>query len=88
MLVHPDPTRPFQIETVISTFAIGAVLYELDDDDTLHLVVFYSQKFIGPEINYLVYNKELAGIISAFAEWPPYLAGTTRISSTSPPVVH
>ena len=71
MLVHPDPTRPFQIETVISTFAIGAVLYELDDDDTLHLVVFYSQKFIGPEINYLVYNKELTTSISTTRSLQP-----------------
>ena len=46
-----------------------------DDDGTLHPVAFYSRKFTAPEINYPVYDKELAAIISAFAEWRPYLAG-------------
>ena len=75
VLVHPDPTRPFQVETDASDFAIGAILSQPDDDGTLHLVAFYSRKFTAPEINYPVYDKELAAIISAFAEWQPYLAG-------------
>jgi hypothetical protein len=75
LLVHPDPTRPFQVETDASDFAIGAVLSQPDDNGTLHPVAFYSRKFTAPEINYPVYDKELAAIISAFAEWRPYLAG-------------
>ena len=72
VLVHQ---RPFQFETDTSDFAIGTVLSQPDDNGTLHPVAFYSWKFTGPEINYPVYYKELAAIISAFAEWRPYLAG-------------
>ena len=75
MLVHPDRTRPFQVEADASDFAIGAVLSQLNDDGTLHPVAFYSRKFTTPEINYPVYDKELATIISAFTEWRPYLVG-------------
>ena len=75
VLAHPDPTRPFQVDTNASNFAIGAVLCQPNDDGTLHPIAFYSQKFTAPEINYLVYDKELAAIISAFTEWRPYLAG-------------
>ena len=75
VLVHPDPTRPFQVETDASDFAIGVVLSQPDDEGTLRPVAFYSRKFTAPEINYPVYDKELATIISAFTEWRPYLAG-------------
>ena len=75
MLVHPDPTRPFQVETDASDFAIRVVMSQPDDEGTLHHVAFYSWKFTTPEINYPVYDKELAAIMSAFTEWRPYLAG-------------
>ena len=54
---------------------MGVVLSQLDDAGTLHLVAYYSWKFSVPEINYPVYDKELAAIISSFTEWRPYLAG-------------
>ena len=74
MLVHPDPTSRFQVETNASYFAISAVLSQPDDDGTLHPVTFYSRKFKAPEINYLVYDKELVASIFAFTKWRPYLA--------------
>ena len=74
VLVHPDLNRPYQVETDASDFAINAVLSQPDDDGTLHPVAFYSQKFTVPKINYPVYDKEFAAIISAFAEWRSYLA--------------
>ena len=75
VLVHPNPTRPFQVETDASDFSIGVVLSQPNDDGTLHPVAFYSRKFTTSEINYPVYDKELAAIITAFTEWRPYLAG-------------
>jgi hypothetical protein len=74
VLVHPNPTKHFQVETDASDFALGAILSQLDDDGTLHPVAYYSRKFSASEINYPVYDKELIAIISAFVEWRSYLA--------------
>jgi hypothetical protein len=75
VLLHPDPTKPFQVETDASDFAIGAILSQPDEDGVLHPVAYYSRKFTAPEINYPIYDKELLAIIAAFEEWRPYLAG-------------
>ena len=68
VLLHPDLTKPFTIETDVSDFAIGAIFSQSDNDGILHPVAFYSRKFTPPEINYLVYDKELFAIIFAFEE--------------------
>ena len=75
VLLHPDPTKPFQVETDASDFAIGAILSQPDEVGVLHPVAYYSRKFTAPEINYPIYDKELLAIIAAFEEWRPYLAG-------------
>ena len=58
-------TKPFTVEIDASDFAIGAILSQSDNDGILHPVALYSRKFIPPEINYPVYDKELSAIISA-----------------------
>ena len=75
VLLHADPTKPFQVETDASDFAIGAILSQADDNNLMHPVAYYSRKFTASEINYPIYDKELAAIIAAFEEWRPYLAG-------------
>ena len=68
ILLHPDPTKPFIVETDVFDFAIGPILSQPDNDGVHHLVAYYSCKFTTPEINYPIYGKELAAIISAFEE--------------------
>ena len=75
VLLHPDPTKSFIVETNASNFAIDAILSQPDNDGVHHLVAYYSCKFIALEINYPIYDKELAAIISVFEEWRPYLVG-------------
>ena len=75
VLLHAKRTKPFQVETYASDFAIGAILSQADDHNLMHLMAYYSRKFTASEINYPIYNKELAAIIAVFEEWRPYLAG-------------
>jgi hypothetical protein len=74
VLIHPDPTKPFIVETYASDFALGVILSQSGIDGLLHLVAFYSQKLTNAEINYRVYDKELLAIITTFKQWRPYLA--------------
>jgi hypothetical protein len=75
ILIHPDPAKPFIMETNASDFALGAILSQFGIDGLLHPVAFYSRKLTSAEINYQVYDKELLAIITAFEQWRPYLAG-------------
>jgi len=75
ILIHPDPAKPFIVETNASDFALGAIISQFGIDGLLHPIAFYSQKLTSAEINYQVYDKELLAIITAFEQWRPYLAG-------------
>jgi hypothetical protein len=77
ILATADPTRPYEVETDASDWALGGQLGQRDQEGRLHPVAFYSKKLNGPELNYPIHDKELMAIIEAFREWKPYLSGTT-----------
>jgi hypothetical protein len=52
ILIHPDPAKPFIVETDTLDFALGAILSQFGIDGLLHLVAFYSRKLTSAEINY------------------------------------
>ncbi len=76
ILIHPDPAKPFIVETDVSDFALVAILSQFGIDGLLHPVAFYSRKLTSAEVNYQVYDKELLAIITAFEQWRPYLVKT------------
>jgi hypothetical protein len=51
VLIHPDPTKPFTVETDALDFALGTILSQSGIDGLLHLVAFYSWKLTSAEIN-------------------------------------
>ena len=59
----------------MSVSAIDTILSQPENDGVHHLVAYHSRKFTTPEINYPIYDKELAAIIYAFEEWMPYQVG-------------
>ncbi len=77
VMLLPDPTKQYEMETDASNFAVGAQLSQRDGNGKLHPVAFFSKKLSGPALNYPVHDKELMAIIEAFREWRPYLSGTT-----------
>ena len=52
----------------VSDKAIKVYISQLNNKKYLHLVTFYSQKFISAEINYKIHNKELLAIINTFKQ--------------------
>jgi hypothetical protein len=52
ILIHPDPAKPFIVETDTLDFALGVILSQFGIDGLLHPVDFYSQKLTSVEINY------------------------------------
>jgi transposase InsO family protein len=75
ILILPDQSKPFQIESDASKYASGAVLMQDDLNGKTHPCAFYSQSFSPAERNYHVYERELLGIIRALREWRQYIQG-------------
>ncbi len=40
-----------------------------NDENVLHLIVFYSKSMISAECNYHIYDKKLLAIIQCFEHW-------------------
>ena len=76
VLMMPDHTKPFQIETDASKYATGAVLTQLDANGDRHPVSFISKTLSPAERNYDIYDRELLAIIRALGEWRHYIQGS------------
>ena len=76
VLMMPDQTKPFQIETDASKYATGAVLTPLDSNGDRHPVSFISKTFSPAERNYEIYDRELLAIIRALEEWRHHIQGS------------
>uniref|UniRef100_A0A670ZB52 Gypsy retrotransposon integrase-like protein 1 n=1 Tax=Pseudonaja textilis TaxID=8673 RepID=A0A670ZB52_PSETE len=74
ILRHPDPNRPFVVETDASNVAIGAVLLQASKDGApLFPCAYYSRKLTASERNYTIWEKELLAIKAAFETWRHHL---------------
>ena len=52
-----------------------AVLFQHQDDGTLHPIAFMSKAFSDVEQNYQIHDKEMLAIIQALEEWQHFLEG-------------
>jgi hypothetical protein len=76
VLAHPNPEKPYFLETDASRAAMGAVLSQRQEDGHLHPIAYMSQSFNGVEYNYDTHDKELLAIIKALEFWRIFLEGT------------
>jgi len=68
------------VETDGSSFAIGAVLSQLFDEEAVarwHQIAFYSKKLSLVETRYKVHDIELMVIVFAFKQWGQYRRGAS-----------
>ncbi len=66
ILRHFDQTRETILEIDSFNYVNDEVLYQYDDEEVLHSIVFYSKNMFSAECNYKIYDKELLIIIWAF----------------------
>jgi hypothetical protein len=76
VLLMPDQSKPFQIESDTSKVATGMVLTQLDLNGDWHPVAFLSKTFSETKRKYEIYDRELLGIIRALKEWRHYIQGS------------
>lgn len=75
VLVHPDSSKPFMVETDASNYAYGAILSQEQANGKWHPVAYLSKSMTPAERNYTIYDKELLAIVKAFKEWRQFLYG-------------
>ena len=70
VLALPDHTKPFEVQTDASDFAIGGVLMQEG-----HLIAFESRKLNNTERRYMVQENKMTAIIHCLRVWRHYLFG-------------
>jgi len=75
ILRHFDPSRKVCIETDASDYVSAGILPQLENNDVLCPVAFFSKKHSLAECDYDIYDKELLAIVRAFEEWRPETDG-------------
>lgn len=76
VLLIPDPTKPFILETDASKVASGGTLLQTDDNGDYHPCGFISKSFGPAQQRYEIYDQELLAIIRGLDEWRHYLLGS------------
>ncbi len=69
ILRHFDQTRETILEINSFNYVNDEVLFQYDDEEVLHSIVFYSKNMSFAECNYKIYDKKLLVIIWAFEHW-------------------
>ncbi|KAK4511130.1 uncharacterized protein ATC70_012342 [Mucor velutinosus] len=77
VLMVPDMSKPFRIETDSSDFGVGGVLLQPGDGDSKqwHPVAFESKKLSLAEQKLPAQERELIGIVHALRTWRCYIDG-------------
>ena len=76
MLLVPNKTKSFILETDASLEAWGVVLRQYDYNGELKAYSYLSKAFNSTKRNYQIYDQELLAIVQALKTWRHYLLGT------------
>jgi len=74
ILIHPDTSKPFYLETDASGYALAGILSQTHAGN-LHPISYWSRQMSSAERNYPVYDQELLAIYASFQHFRPFLLG-------------
>ncbi len=69
ILKHFDSIREVILKMNFLNYVNDEVLFQYDDEDILHSIIFYSKNMISAECNYEIYDKEFLTIIWCLKHW-------------------
>ena len=82
ILIFPDFSKQFILDTDASEVGIGAVLSQVQPDGSEAVVAYASRTLTKPERNYCVTRKELLAVIYFIEHFRPYILGNSFILRT------
>ena len=83
MMNHPNFEQKFYLQTDASNVALGAELYQEDEDKEHRTIAFASWTLLAAEGNYTTTKKELLSIVFAVKKFWIYLLGSSTIIRTN-----
>ena len=75
VLAYPDFSKSFTLETDTSVKGLGAILSQLQDDHSLHPVVYANRSISGAEKRYAITELETLAVVWAVSHFHAYLYG-------------
>jgi hypothetical protein len=73
ILIHPDFSKPFFLESDACDYALRVILSQNGEDERLHPIAIHLWKFTTVETNYRIHDKELLAIVNFFQEGRHFL---------------
>jgi hypothetical protein len=73
ILIYPNFDKPFILFTDVSSFGLGAVLAQKDNDGKEHVVAYASRRTDQNERNYYATELECLAVVWAIQQFRPYL---------------
>lgn len=78
VLKHPDPDLPFTVQADASDVAVGAVLLQKDETETLRPCAYTSRKLTPAERGWAIWEKEAFAVRWALLTWRHLLEGAKQ----------
>ena len=82
VLALPDISKPFEVQTDVSEFALGEVLLQEG-----HPIAYKSRKLFEAERRYTAQEKERLAVIHFLQVWRHYLLGSKFVVKTDNAIV-
>ena len=69
ILYHYNSNHKIVIETDVSDYMFESILFQYNEDEVLHSIIYFLKKHNSIKCNYKIYNKKLIIIIYIFKKW-------------------
>ena len=80
VIIIPDPNKGYHVEIDASFQAIGAVLYQKDENNQKRVVSYMSKRLGKAQSRYDSGKLELLGLIVVLSHWKHYLLGAPELT--------
>ena len=77
-LQHFDSIKRIRVKIDVSNKTINEILWQSNDKNYWHLIIYFSKKMISTKCNYEIHDKKFLIIIFAFKQWRHYFEKTKK----------